>query len=77
MTLRVVYSGPLYSGHLGTRKGCPDYQDVLISEVKDVLRQSMENHLVPLACVLNREVSAIKGAGLEGFHCTPIRMYRY
>ena len=29
----------------------------------------MENHLVPLACVLNRGVSAIKGAGLEGFHC--------
>ena len=60
---------PLYSGHLGTKKGCPDYQNVLISGVEDVLWQSMENHLVPLACVHNREVSAIKGSGLEGFHC--------
>ena len=31
----------------------------------------MENHLVPLACVLNREVSATKGAGLEG--CLQLR----
>ena len=60
---------PLYSGHLGTEKGCPDYSNVLISTVGDVLWQSMENHLVPLACVLSREVSAMKGVGLEGSHC--------
>ena len=57
---------------LWDQKGCPDYQNVLISGVEDVLWQSMENHLVPLACVHNREVSAVKGAGLEGFHCTHI-----
>ena len=39
----------LYSGHLGTKKGCPDYQDVLISGLEDVLLQSMENNLVPFS----------------------------
>ena len=27
---------PLYSGHLGTRRDCPDNEDVLISGVEDV-----------------------------------------
>ena len=61
---------PLYSRHLGTKKGCPDNQDVLISEVKDILWQSMENHLVPLYYVhvssIERCLHEIKGAGLEG-----------
>ena len=65
------YSGALYSRHHGTRDDCPDYRNVLISGVKDVLWQSMVNHLVPVACVHIRGVSAIKGAGLEGFHWTP------
>ena len=30
----------------------------------------MESHLVQVACVHIRRVSAIQGAGLEGFHCT-------
>ena len=28
----------------------------------------MENHLVPVVCVLIRRVSAIQGSGLEGLH---------
>ena len=36
---RMFISGTpgLYSEHLGTRKDCPDYRGVLISEVEDVL----------------------------------------
>ena len=32
---------------------------------KDVLRQSIINHLVPVACVHIRGVSAIQGAGFQ------------
>ena len=54
---------------LGTRKDCPDYECVLNSGVEFVLWQSIEIHLVPVACVLlYREVSALQQSGLEGFH---------
>ena len=38
-----------------------------ISGVRDVLWQSMESHLAPVACVHIRGVSAIQEAGLEGY----------
>ena len=64
------YSEPLYSGHLRTRRDCPDYEGILISGVEGVLWESMENPLVPGACVHICGVSAIQGSGLEGSHCT-------
>ena len=39
-----------------------DYEGALISGVEDVLRQIVENSLVPIAFVRNREVSAILGS---------------
>ena len=42
---------PLYFGHLGTRKDCPDYQGVLISGVEDVLWLVIMDHLAPVACL--------------------------
>ena len=35
----------------------------------------MKSHLVQVVCVHIRGVSAIQGAGLEGFHCICIRTY--
>ena len=60
----------LFSGHLGTRRDCRDYRGVLISGVEDVAWQSIENHLVTVACVhdrgvWSRGVSAVQGSGLE------------
>ena len=71
-----TYSRTLYSGHLGTRRDCPDYEGVLISEVEVGLQQSMEIiwfqwHVSYKRGVCNsgvwiRGVSAIQWSGLEG-----------
>ena len=37
-----------------------------MSRVEDVGWHGMDNHLVPVACVHIRGVSAIQGSGLEG-----------
>ena len=66
--VRVWYYGT--PGHLGARKDCPDYWGALILGVEDVLWQNIESHLVPVACVHNRGVSAIiQGCGLDELHC--------
>ena len=67
-----MYCGTPLFGHLGIRRDCPDYENVLVSGVKDVLWQSMGSHLVRVGCVHIRGVSAIQGSGLAGFYCTPI-----
>ena len=66
---------PLYSGHLGTKKNCPYYRGVLISECSFIhICITMGPQLTVLLII---EVSLFQSVHNSRFDCTVLIVYSF